>query len=220
MNDDNDNDDDEPTTTSANSDSGKFGLVPTDDPAYETLADLIGAHHDELAEAKIALAWAYEVKPDRDGHLVWGRARKVGPLERTFHDHDFVIVLNNKVWGALPDVAKRALLDHELSHCGSKESEAGDVSYYVRKHDLEEFVSIVRRYGLWRDTVQVFVDAALKREQGELFDEGEKPVTTADAAVTRAVNEFRSSLPSGVDSVSFSSPGKRTVTLTKKRGKS
>lgn len=218
MNDDNDNDDDEPTTTSANSDSGKFGLVPTDDPAYETLADLIGAHHDELAEAKIALAWAYEVKPDRDGHLVWGRARKVGPLERTFHDHDFVIVLNNKVWGALPDVAKRALLDHELSHCGSKESEAGDVSYYVRKHDLEEFVSIVRSYGLWRDTVQVFVDAALKREQGELFDEGDEgDEATATRSEVELVGEQLMAAGAKPVDVNF---GKRTVTLTKKRSKS
>ena len=161
-------DDESPRSEKA---EAKFVLVPAGDPAYVTLGELVAAHHSTIEGAHIALVWAHDVKPDRDGHLVWGKTRKVTALERTFHPHDFIIALTYTVWTTLPDVAKRALLDHELEHCASRETDDGEVVYYVKKHDLEEFVSIVRRYGLWRTEVESFVNAALKREQKGLFDE-------------------------------------------------
>jgi hypothetical protein len=137
---------------------------------YRLMADLIRDHHDDLAEARIALAWILEVKPDKDGHLVWGKCRKVGPVEQCFHAHDFVVLLNAKVWGSLPDVGKRALLDHELTHATSDENEAGETVYRIKKHDVEDFVPIVRRYGLWKDDLRTFVEAATGKEQAQLFE--------------------------------------------------
>lgn len=150
-------------------------LAPAQAPEmYTLLNELVKDHHsDDLAEARIALAWIFDVKPDRDDHLMWGQARKVGELERQFHDHDFVILLNFKVWNELPLKARRALLDHELSHCGRAEQDDGSSKYYVRKHDLEEFTSIVRRYGTWREDVEQFVNAALLKEEPTLFDKAE-----------------------------------------------
>lgn len=149
-------------------DDSKFTLIPDDrnhqlwPDTYGLAREVIAQHHDHLAEAKIALAWMHEVKPDRDGHLVWGRTRKVGPAERIFHDHDFVITLNAAVWVELSPTARRALMDHELSHCGSRTNDDDEVVYYVRKHDLEEFVAIVRRYGLWKSDIEQFVNAAVE----------------------------------------------------------
>jgi hypothetical protein len=47
-------------------------------------------------------------------------------------------------------------VDHELTHCDVDEE--GKLS--LRPHDLEEFNVIVRRYGLWRAEVQLFLEAA------------------------------------------------------------
>lgn len=148
-------------------------IARKDDPKlYAMMDELVAAHHSDVAEAKIVLVQEYEVKEDRDGILRWGKAKKVGPLEREFHDHDFIILLNWKVWQELPEIARRALLDHELTHCASAiDDQTGETTYYVRKHDLEEFNEIVSRYGLWREGVERFVNAALKKKEPGLFDE-------------------------------------------------
>lgn len=134
---------------------------------YALLDEVLEANHGALAEAeaKVALAWVHDTKPDQDGHLVWGRAKKVGDLEREFHDHDFVIVLNAEVWPELPDSGRRALLDHELCHCAVKLDDEGNPTFRVRKHDVEEFAEIVRRHGLWKNDLEMFVQAALESKK-------------------------------------------------------
>lgn len=154
----------------------KFELVDKHDDAYALLAGLVPNFHTEIIDANIALAWINGVKEDRDGHMLWGRAKKVGALERQFHENDFVICLNKIVWNTLPLTARRALLDHELSHCGAEtEEKTGVVTYVMKRHDVEEFVPIVRRYGLWKEDVKALVNAALKREQVPMFPEAPAP---------------------------------------------
>lgn len=130
---------------------------------YGLLDELVAEHHmSDLADARIALMWRYEMKPDRDGHVTLGKARKVSERERQFHDHDFVIELNHEAWQTVLEPAqRRALLDHELEHCGRVEAEDGSSAYYLRKHDVEEFRAVVRRHGIWKQDLQDFVDAAL-----------------------------------------------------------
>jgi hypothetical protein len=164
----------------------KYEVIPEGEPPYRILNEVLRAHHSALlCEARIVLVWTYGVKPDRDGVVWWGKVRKVGELEREFHAHDFAILLNATAWGALPESAHRALLDHELSHCGAEVDDAGDTKYFLRKHDLEEFNNVVRRHGLWREGVKVFVDAALKREQKGLFDPADAADAIDDAEVVK-----------------------------------
>jgi len=186
----------------------KFVLVEPNDQAYRLVAELVPAFHDELVDARIVLVWENDIKADCDGHLVMGRAKKFGPLDQATHPHDFAILLNAEIWRQLPEIAKRAVLDHELSHCGTKTSDqTGEVSYYIRKHDLEEFNHIVRRYGLWREGVETFIKAALKQEQAGLFKAAESGVKTA----ARELVETVAGMPA-VSSVTISSGGK-SVTL-------
>lgn len=190
----------------------KYVLVQPDDQAYRLLGELIPAFHDELAEAKVVLVWEHDVKEDCDGHLVLGRAKKIGPLDHAFHDHDFAILLNYAAWRELPESAKRALLDHELCHCGTKTSDqTGEVSYYLRKHDLEGFDSEVRRHGLWRSNIESFVKAALRKGQVELFDKNGDPKNAAQAAA----QDFKDTIARmpGVGSVTLEF-GDKSVTLS------
>lgn len=185
---------------------------------FRLLYDLVAKAHPEIAEASIGLAWINNVKPKPDGHTLWGRAKRVGSLERQFHEHDFIILLNRVVWIALPPDARRALLDHELYHCGSKISEkTGETTWISKRHDVEEFVPIVRRYGLWREDVKALVNAALKREQAGLFDGAEDPAAPVDrdeCAAELASKDFKDAIAAipGVQSVTVSM-GDKSVTL-------
>lgn len=147
----------------------KFTKFEPDDPAYKILDELVGKFHPHLSEARIALVWGHGMKPDRDGHVTWGQTKKVGPLEQQFNAFDFVIVLNETVWNELAKTpnGQQALLDHELCHCGSRTNDEGEVSYNILKHDLEEFVPVVRRHGLWRSSVECMVKAALEKKDAE-----------------------------------------------------
>jgi hypothetical protein len=96
---------------------------------------------------------------------VLGKARKIGGLnawlsEKTDEPY-FVIEVAYDLWLGMTTAQKRALVDHELSHCRIKYSKTtGEPSLYIAPHDLEEFNAIVERHGLWRDDVQKFLDAA------------------------------------------------------------
>jgi putative metallopeptidase len=70
---------------------------------------------------------------------------------------------------------RRALVDHELNHLNI-DIDTG--KYSLLPHDLEEFSGIVRRHGLWRDSVKFFIEAAREGEKlpllvGEQDSKGE-----------------------------------------------
>lgn len=172
---------------------------------YEMLEELITAHHQHLEDATIALAWKDGIKPDQDGRIVLGQAKKASDLDFQLHGHDFVIVLNREMWDEAGEDFKhkwkRALLDHELCHCAVKRDdegfpevdESGRNVWRIRKHDLEEFEGVVRRHGLWKRDVVSFVRAAAETNRQPLF------------------KDFKDSLPDGT-TVTIEAGG-RSVTL-------
>jgi hypothetical protein len=138
-----------------------FTIIEEGSEPYTFLSDIVERHHPYLSEARIALMWAHRFKADKDGHLTWGTTQKVSSREQQFHAHDFIICLNATVWQELTPEHKRALLDHELCHCGAATDDEGEVTYRVVKHDLEAFVAEVNRHGMWRPAIQALVEAAV-----------------------------------------------------------
>src|SRR3990167_482024 len=132
----------------------------TGKPMYQLLNDLIVAHHDDIRDARIALAWCLSWKPDVDGRLILGKCKKASDLDRELAAYDFIILLNREFWQstAVGSDERKALLDHELTHATvtldkngePKNDERGRVVYRMRKHDLEEFACIVDRYGCYK----------------------------------------------------------------------
>lgn len=157
----------------------KIKIIPRDDKKlaveYRLLAELVAAHHEHLAEARIALAWRLDVKPSVDNRLHLGKARLQNDLQRQLHGFDFVIELNQAAWEAadFPIESKRALLDHELCHCQvSRDPKTGEVRrdennrpvFRIRKHDIEEFIEIVQRHGCWKGDLEEFAKAAVDKK--------------------------------------------------------
>lgn len=134
--------------------------------------------HEDIKEAAIALAWQKNITPDTDNHLLLGKCVKVSDLQKEFAAYDFIIILNREVWEDLEfgEDRKRALLDHELCHAagaydkdGPKYDERGRRVFRVRGHDIEEFHIIVKRHGCYKQDLEFFAEALLKKQKQPLF---------------------------------------------------
>lgn len=145
-------------------------IDPTDETGaviYARLRALVSAHHDELRDARIALAWNTAWKPDVDGRCTLGMCKRASDLDRELSAFDFVIVLRKEFWDS-PNVGERqrnALLDHELTHATialdkfgePRVDERGRTVYRIRKHDIEEFGGVVSRWGLYKRDLEWFI---------------------------------------------------------------
>ena len=109
---------------------------------------LIPKLHAHLVDVPIAYVWREAIK--RRDRTILGRAATAGGRLNYFSGMDFVIDFNWEQWSDLTTLQRIALVDHELSHCGPD----GMVS-----HDLEEFRSIVERWGLWQPDVAAFANS-------------------------------------------------------------
>jgi hypothetical protein len=152
-------------------------LAPTA-PEHKLLKKLVRAHHDDISEARIALAWFTSWRADPDGRITLGKCRRATDLDRELAEFDFVIVLNKTFWQDLTvtDHQRAALLDHELTHAAvvhdkngePKYDERGRKVFRVRRHDLEEFAAIAARYGTYKRDLEIFAAALIKGKQREL----------------------------------------------------
>lgn len=154
-------------------------LMHADHPdLYARLSRLVAEHHEDLRDARIALAWCTSWKPDVDGRVTLGKCKKASDLDRELADFDFVILLRRVFWQdeAVSDQQRDALLDHELMHAALKYDTAGEpmvdergrLVYRLRKHDLEEFVVIAQRYGTWKRDLELFARALAQAKQRRL----------------------------------------------------
>ncbi len=177
-----------------------YDLIHHDSPAgrlmYAMLNDLVEEHHEEITNARIALAWALTWKPDVDGHAKLGQCKKASDLDRELHPYDFVVLLNAEWWqdGRVVDAQRRALLDHELCHATVKLDKDGEpardakdrVIYRLRKHDIEEFSEIVARHGCYKRDLELFA-SALRRapKQSSLIEREPGPQPDGEPAQER-----------------------------------
>lgn len=134
----------------------------------EIARDLIAkvASHNDLVDARIAYVFIRKAPTSR-GHQIWGRARRITGLQAFLSNPEqprtsfaegaeyFVIEISHDIWQGLDDGGKRALVDHELSHCAMVWDE-DDQTWVLamRHHDVEEFIGVLQRNGLWRPVLQ------------------------------------------------------------------
>jgi hypothetical protein len=143
---------------------------------YKFCRDLVKAHHSHLANARIALLWRRGWKPDKDGHLRFGQAKKASDCDRALKDYDFAILLNEAVWLELTADQRKALMDHQLCHCEVQRSAVGEIVendegktvYRTRKHDVEEFTEIGNRHGSWTPNMKALIE--------QISDKGQMPL--------------------------------------------
>jgi hypothetical protein len=126
--------------------------------------------HQHLSDARLGVLWT-SCENKRHGKVVLGQAEipmfrngawQNGRQEMQMRDWfgmvpDFVITLDAYYCASASDAEFCALLEHELYHCGQKvdefgmpkfNKETGKPSFAIKGHDVEEFVGVVKRYGM------------------------------------------------------------------------
>tara|TARA_R110000764_G_C10852401_1_gene365517 strand:- start:44 stop:679 length:636 start_codon:yes stop_codon:yes gene_type:complete len=100
-----------------------------------------------------------------------GKCQLIPAIFKMLTGLDYIIYVNADGWDSLNYKQKEALIFHELEHIGWKQNvkdpEFGKWS--TRRHDMEEFNSVVQRYGRWLGDVTMF-DNSLKSFDNE-FEE-------------------------------------------------
>lgn len=76
----------------------------------------------------------------------------------------FLLTMDPKTWLKCPAL-REPMLDHLLSHCGAFRTDDGDLKLFIRPHDVEEFTSVTKRHGQWRDANHRS-EPAMAREAG------------------------------------------------------
>lgn len=150
---------------------------------HKLLAEIRKKNHGHLEQAKIGLAWRSGWRSDTDGHMKLGQCRKSSDLDREMYEgFDFVILLNEEAWPTLNGEQKRALIDHELCHAALSMDANGEPKFNdrdrlccrIKKHDVEEFRSIVERHGLYTQDLAEIATAAINDSKRPLLAEAEK----------------------------------------------
>lgn len=149
----------------------------------EILADTGSIHnpeHAHLIDANIGVLWA-STGFAKQGRVVlgqaeqlmfraggWQEARQEQQMREWFGEEpDYLITLAADYCSQCTDAEFCALVEHELYHIAQVTDEYGAPKFtqdglpklYLRGHDAEEFVGVVRRYGA-SEEVQQLIDAA------------------------------------------------------------
>ena len=129
--------------------------------------ELIEQYHTRLIGLKIAHLLKVmpvpkpkkvQKQPRQGKKITLAKTSKVSPKTNALAEKDFhfVIEYGSLYWDQMADNMKRALVDHELAHCGS---DADGV--YLVPHSIEDFSEIFARWGCWKSDVEQFVKVVL-----------------------------------------------------------
>lgn len=146
---------------------GSFTEAP--ESVIDLAQELIRLFHPDLMEARIG--FLMRTKPSSSqGRRVLAKAEKIGEKHKLLLDLDFLIWIDEEEWTRLGDEQRRALVDHELCHCDYNSSE-GKAS--IRGHDVEEFATIIERYGAWNPALLEFTRRMNKDQSGRIEKAGD-----------------------------------------------
>ncbi len=138
--------------------------------------------HEHLAGAQLAALWTNVPNSKMGRRIVgtaempgasrgtkWQKARSDQQIEEWFgFEPHFLITLDACYAREASDDQFCAILEHELSHCGQdkdadglpKFTRDGDPVFGMRDHDIQEFISVVQRYGAAASGVAAMIEAA------------------------------------------------------------
>jgi len=154
--------------------------------AYRFLEEVITKYHPELEGAAVLLFYQLGWKPDCDGVLTLAKVKKASDTDRALVEGgkcDFILKLNEEAWEGLAEDVKKMVLDHELCHCkpdldrdGEQKIDSKDrLCWRHRKHPIQEFPEIIRRYGI-EQTLRLdkIAQAAVEKHDRPLLGEFDK----------------------------------------------
>lgn len=79
----------------------------------------------------------------------YGQIQLPGNAWEFLFDYNFVMIIHKEAWNNFDDNQKQALVFHELKHVASKLDKDGNILWRLYKHDIEEFLDVVKIFGDW-----------------------------------------------------------------------
>lgn len=126
---------------------------------------LIDEHHPHLKDANIG--FMYRDKAAKSGDMfIYGKAKKVSASDQVFLDFDFIIWIAKEDFERFTPEMREAIVDHELCHCSGTYG-----NWKMRHHDVQEFIEVVTRHGLWNSTLDYLNRAIDGAKQNPLFSD-------------------------------------------------
>lgn len=121
---------------------------------------LIANFHPELATARFRFIFVDQAS-SKGGIDVLGKTRKISGSLEYLLELDFLIEIAEDKWADLSQEQRKALIDHLLERCtGEEDEKTGEMKWKIREPDVQEFATILRRYGAWNDQLAGFVSVA------------------------------------------------------------
>ncbi|QIM19896.1 hypothetical protein G7075_00095 [Phycicoccus sp. HDW14] len=154
--------------------------------------------HEDLKHAQILYVFR-DVHAVARGRAILGKARKIAGLSQFLVDDEsvgvplFVLEFPKDLWEGMKPEQKRALVDHELSHLAVERNGEGEWVGRTRGHDVEEFLGVIQRNGLWKADVAALVKAGAGQMPLDFYDPDaidDKDVEEAPAEPGPAVEEI------------------------------
>lgn len=107
---------------------------------------------EAVDQEELRILWLMNEKPfdedtEEEAHGVAGKCVKAPRLWHDITGYDFAIWIRKHFWNQWDADIRRAAVLHELLHIEVKRDKDGQARPAVRKHDVEDFVDVVRQYG-------------------------------------------------------------------------
>jgi len=103
-----------------------------------------------------------------------GRCTRASNLLKVFGECDYVIELSGEFWDKITEEQRMILLWHELLHVlAITNDKSGEWEYRIRRHDINEFYIIVKKYGVdWHSNLKTLFSSVydLSPEEVESFE--------------------------------------------------
>ncbi len=160
--------------------------------ASDTIGSIAGGlipnYHPHLANARMLYLFVSDAGK-KGGHELFGRARRVSGFLEWVLNMDFILEISTPKWNELEADARTALVDHLLERCLGEEDEDGSFKWSLREPEVQEFASILDRYGAWHKGLAGFVSVS-KRVNLDGFDleENEAADLNADEGAEETVS--------------------------------
>jgi len=77
------------------------------------------------------------------------KIQKPGGVWKFLSDYDYVVLVHKPSWDKFSERQRKALIYHELLHITYKTDKNEKKHWKLRKHDIEEFIDVIREFGAW-----------------------------------------------------------------------
>ena len=143
----------------------------------EVANSLINSVPEHFGLKGVKIAYLFSDKKQKDGAIDRINWSYVKPTGKELRAHDdgvpwFVMVINEYVWQELDENQRKALIDHELSHCKIQINGEGFRSPVTKQHDYSDFSGVIARYGAWSPTLKDW-GQHIKSDQLDMFEKVE-----------------------------------------------